>query len=60
MRSLRLPVPEQRPLEGLRADPSAVVWATLPETVREHILVLLAGLIARGVVLDEDGTEGGR
>ncbi len=60
MRSLRVPVPEQLPLEGLSADPSAVVWATLPEPVRERILVLLAGLIARGVVLDDDIVEGGR
>ena len=53
-------MPEQLPLEGLTADPAAAVWATLPEPVREHIMVLLAGMIARGVVLDDEGTEDGR
>ena len=60
MGSLRIPMPEQLPLEGLTADPAAAVWATLPEPVREHIMVLLAGMIARGVVLDDEGTEDGR
>ena len=60
MRSLRVPMPEQLSLEGLSAEPAASVWAALPEPVRARTLGLLAVMIARDVVLDDDGTEGGR
>lgn len=65
MRSLRLPVPAQPPLEGLDPDvsPSSGVWWGLPEPVRQRTLVLLARLIARGVVIDDPEIgerEGGR
>lgn len=59
MRSLRVPMPEQLPLEGLTAEPSAAVWATFPEPVRARTLRLLAVMIARDVVIEEP-TEGGR
>lgn len=65
MRRLRIATPWQPTLEGLE-DPDSPhggrVWATLPDRTREQALVVLARLIARGVVDDAngDGPEGDR
>lgn len=61
MRRLRIAVPSQPMLEGLD-DPTGLdggrVWNGLPGRAREQTLVLLARLIARGVV-DNDGDDEG-
>jgi hypothetical protein len=63
MRTLRIAAPSQPTLEGLE-DPAAPdggrVWSALPDRAREQTLMMLARLIARGVVVvegDSDGSE---
>lgn len=56
MRRLRIAAPVQL---SLTLSPGEVVrglelWALLPSVTREQVLVLLARLIARGVIADED------
>ena len=56
MRKLRIAAPVQLPLDlgGALSSP-AHRWLLLPEPARQHVLVLLARLIARGVVDEEAG-----
>ncbi len=60
MRRLRIAAPSQPTLEGLK-DPGAPdggrVWTALSDRAREQTLVMLARLIARSVVDDEDSDE---
>ena len=55
MRRLRIAAPIQLPLDldGVAPKP-AERWSSLPETTRESVLVLLARLIARGVIEKEE------
>ena len=55
MRRLRIAAPAQLPLDldGVAHLPAEVWWA-MPDTARERVLVLLARLIARGVVEEEE------
>lgn len=54
MRRLRLAAPVQLPLDLSGAVPTAVQrWSMLPEPARQAVLVLLARLIARGVIDEE-------
>jgi hypothetical protein len=55
LRRLRIAAPTQLPLDldGVVPMP-AERWSALPETARDRVLVLLAGLIARGVVEKEE------
>lgn len=52
MRRLRVSAPTQLPLV-LPDQPADQLWGSLPETVRATVLVLLARLIARGVIIEE-------
>jgi hypothetical protein len=55
LRRLRLPAPAQLPLaldDGSAARSDR--WWSLPEEARHEVLVLLARLIARGIVCEED------
>ena len=58
MRRLRIAAPTQLSLylDGVAPTPSQQ-WSMLPETARERVLVLLARLIARGVLDKEDSDE---
>ena len=58
MRRLRIVAPIQLPLDldGVAPTPTER-WSMLPETARERVLVLLARLIARGVLDKEDSDE---
>jgi hypothetical protein len=56
MRRLRIAAPSQR---SLMVPPGEVprglpLWTALPDAAREQVLVLLARLIARGVIATED------
>lgn len=56
MRRLRIAAPAQL---SLTFSPGEMVrglqlWTALPDAAREQVLVLLARLIARGVIADED------
>jgi hypothetical protein len=54
-RRLRTAPPAQLELVSVREGPGPeVVWASLPDRVRESVLVLLARLIGVGAV-DEEG-----
>lgn len=55
MRRLRIAAPTQLPLDldGVGELPVEVWWA-MPEDARERVLVLLARLIARGVIEKEE------
>lgn len=55
MRRLRIVAPIQLPLP-LPAGPvrGEELWPTLPEAARAQVLALLARLIARGVLEDEE------
>lgn len=57
MRSLSITMPAQL---SLQVDPDPPVgeqrWTALPPSAREQALVLLARLIARGVLADEEET----
>ncbi len=54
MRRLRVAAPVQLPLDLPGAVPTAGQrWPMLPEPAREAVLVLLARLIARGVIDEE-------
>jgi hypothetical protein len=58
LRRLRIAAPTQLSLDldGVAPTPSQQ-WSMLPETARERVLVLLARLIARGVLDKEDSDE---
>lgn len=58
MRSLSIAMPAQLSLE-VDPDESAVEqrWTALPPAARELALVLLARLIARGVVVDDEARQ---
>ena len=59
MRRLRLAAPVQLPLDLPGAVPlGSERWAMLPEPARQAVLVLLARLIARGVLDEEVGNAG--
>jgi len=54
LRRLRIPPPAQLPLafaEELTPDQR---WWSFPEEVRQEVLLILARLIARGVIDEED------
>ncbi len=56
MRRLRIAAPAQL---SLTLSPGEMarglqLWTALPDAAREQVLVLLARLIARGVIADED------
>jgi hypothetical protein len=55
LRRLRIAAPVQLPLDlpELPVGPTQR-WATLPESARHTVLVLLARLISRGVLDEED------
>ena len=54
MRKLRIAAPVQLPLDlGGAFSTPAQRWLLLPESARQRVLVLLARLIARGVVVEE-------
>lgn len=55
MRALRIAAPVQLGLELSQAAPTPPWdrWSALPECRRAEVLVLLARLIARGVVIEE-------
>ena len=58
MRRLRLAAPVQLPLDLPGAVPTAAQrWSMLPEPARQSVLVLLARMIARGVIDEEAGGE---
>lgn len=59
MRRVRIAAPIQLPLalEGAEDGPASR-WASLPEATRQHALVLLARLIAKGVIDGEDDADG--
>jgi len=58
LRRLRLAAPVQLPLDLPGAVPTAAErWLLLPEPARQAVLVLLARLIARGVIDEEAGVE---
>jgi hypothetical protein len=58
LRRLRLAAPVQLPLDLPGAVPTAAErWSMLPEPARQAVLVLLARLIARGVIDEETGGE---
>lgn len=59
MRRLRIAAPAQLPLalEGADDGPASR-WASLPEAARQQALVLLARLIAKGVIDGEDEADG--
>ncbi len=58
MRRLRITAPIQLPLALPGTVPTAAQrWSMLSEHARQDVLVLLARLIARGVVVEEDGDE---
>jgi hypothetical protein len=56
MRRLRIAAPSQLSLtlSSSAVPHGAQVWIALPDAAREQVLVLLARLIARGVIADED------
>lgn len=58
MRKLRIAAPVQLPLDlgGAFSSP-AHRWLLLPEITRQTVLVLLARLIARGVLAGEANDE---
>jgi hypothetical protein len=55
MRRLRIAAPVQLSLIAPtgEARSRAELWALLPQAAREQVLVLLARLIARGVLVDD-------
>jgi hypothetical protein len=59
MRRLRIAAPSQLSLTlSSSVVPSGPqVWALLPDVARQQVLVLLARLIARGVIADDDTEE---
>jgi hypothetical protein len=58
LRKLRIAAPVQLPLDLGGALSSPVHrWLLLPEPARQQVLALLARLIARGVVAEEEGVE---
>ena len=57
MRTLRIAAPAQLKL-GLGDDSGAGRWEKLPESTRVSALGLLARLITKTVVDDEQGTDG--
>jgi hypothetical protein len=55
MRRLRIAAPSQLSLTLSSGEvPRGQLWIALPDAAREQVLVLLARLIARGVIADED------
>jgi hypothetical protein len=50
LRRLRIAPPVQLQLVSLTAPAPTEVWPSLPEAAQRRVLVLLARLIARGVV----------
>lgn len=68
MRALRVAAPCQMSLQLVSDGGAPERWNGLPEDVRRQVLTLLAGLIARGVVVEDDpaglvtdpGVAGGR
>jgi hypothetical protein len=56
MRRLRIAAPSQLSLtlSSSQVPRGPQVWALLPDAARQQVLVLLARLIARGVIVDED------
>jgi hypothetical protein len=54
MRRLRIAAPSQLSLtlSSSRVPHGPQVWALLPDAARQQVLVLLARLIARGVIAD--------
>jgi hypothetical protein len=57
LRRLRLAAPSQLPLVLPDAVAAADRWWALPAPAQELVLVLLARLIAKGVVAEEAGDE---
>jgi hypothetical protein len=58
LRRLRIAAPTQLPLDLDGVAPTAAErWSSLPETAREAALVLLARLIARGVLEKEESDD---
>lgn len=59
MRRLKIAAPAQLPLalEGAEDGPASR-WASLPEAARQQALVLLARLIAKGVIDSEVDADG--
>jgi hypothetical protein len=55
MRRLRIAAPAQLSLtlSSSQVPRDAQVWALLPDAARQQVLVLLARLIARGVIADD-------
>jgi len=57
LRRLKIAQPVQLRLVHSVAPTRSEVWAGLPETTRNHVLALLARIIARGVVTDFEDEE---
>jgi hypothetical protein len=59
LRRLRIAAPAQLPLalEGTEDGPASR-WSSMPEAARQQALVLLARLIAKGVIDSEDVADG--
>jgi hypothetical protein len=58
LRRLKIAAPAQLPLALEGDDGPASRWASLPEAARQQALVLLARLIAKGVIDSEDDADG--
>ena len=54
MRALRVATPCQMSLQLVSDHGASERWHGLPDDVRRQVLTLLARLIARGVVADDD------
>jgi hypothetical protein len=56
MRRLRIAAPSQLSLtlSSSQVPRGPQVWALLPDAARQQVLVLLARLIARGVIADQE------
>ena len=59
MRVLRVAAPCQMALQLVSEQDAPQRWNGLPDDVRRQVLTLLARLIARGVVAEEDPTGPG-
>ena len=53
MRRLRIAAPSQLTLSSGEVPRGLQLWIALPDAAREQVLVLLARLIARGVIADD-------
>ena len=55
LRRLRIAAPVQLCLDpGMETAGTTSVWAAMPEVAQSDVLAILARLIARGVVADDD------